>query len=602
VTNMTRAFNLNLTALSTLALIVGMFLIYNTMTFSVVQRRTMIGMLRAVGVTRGEIFRLILGEALFIGICGTITGIVTGIFMGKGMVTLVTNAINDIYFVLSVTNITISYLTILKAIGLGICATLIAALLPALEATSAPPRTVISRSTIEIGSRGRLLLEALAGLLLLICATGLIFFSERDLIFSIGSMFIITIGFALLTPIITVIFTGLLKPITGYLFGIPGRMSASGITSSLSRTAVAIAALMIALSVTVSVGIMVASLRYAVIVWMETFLKADIYISPPALVYSRSDLLIDPHLVKLLSEADGISSVTTYRGVMIESDRGLNQLIAITIDKETYSSFRFKEGNPANIWTVFEGQDSVIVSESYAYLHNSRIGSTITMLTNRGEKKFFIAGIFYDYTSDRGIIVINRKTYEKYWYDRNISSLAIYTKKGVNTDDLINKLREIAGPHQEIIIQSNRSLREVTLQVFDRTFIITDVLRILSIIVAFIGVLSALMALQLERAREIAVLRATGLTPGQVWKIIIIQTALMGIIAGVMALILGIVIAIVLIFVINRRSFGWTMEMVIPQAILVQSFFLAITASILAGIYPAMKMAGTSPAAALREE
>jgi putative ABC transport system permease protein len=602
IEHMTRAFNLNLTALSTLALIVGMFLIYNTMTFSVVQRRTMIGMLRAIGVTRQEIFRFILGEALITGVLGTITGIAAGIFLGKGMVSLVSKAINDIYFVLSVTHIAISPLTILKGIILGIFSTLMAALLPALEATSAPPRTVISRSEVEKKLHFTLLSKAISGISLLLLASVMIHFSEKSLIFSIGSLFVITLGFALLTPVATVIFTLILIPVTGCIFGIMGRMSARGIISSLSRTSVAIAALMIAVSVTVSVGIMVGSLRHAVIIWMETFLKADIYVSPPSLVYSRSDLTLDRKVLEKFSSLSEISFISTYRGVMVESEKGLNQLIAITVDPKTYHSFRFKEGKEDKIWPGFTDKDEVIVSEPYAYLHGTEIGSKIHLNTDRGEHDFPVAGIFYDYTSDRGIVVMNRKTYDKFWNDRNVSSLAIYVRDGVNIDKLIEKMERSAGSDQVIAIQSNRELRETTLGVFDRTFIITDVLKILSIIVAFIGVLSALMALQLERSKEIAVLRATGLTPSQVWKIVIIQTALIGIIAGFMALILGIVIAVVLIFVINRISFGWTMEMVISPGILIQAFIISLSASILAGIYPSIKMANTSPAQALREE
>ncbi len=600
VEHMTRAFNLNLTAMSTLALIVGMFLIYNTMTFSVVQRRTMIGMLRATGVTGQEIFTLILGEALITGVIGTIAGIGGGICLGKGMVSLVSKAINDIYFVISVTHISIKPFIIFKGIILGLLATLLAALLPALEATSAPPGTVIRRSEAEKRLHLTLFSKSITGISLIALSAVMIFFSEKSLLFSIGSLFVITLGAALLTPLFTVIFTVLLTPVTRALFGIIGSMSARGIISSLSRTSVAIAALMIAVSVTVSVGIMVGSLRHAVIIWMETFLKADIYVSPPSLVYSRSDLILDRKVIEKFSSFPEVSFISTYRGVMVESEKGLNQLIAITVDHQTCHSFRFKEGK--DIWPGFIERDEVIVSEPYAYLHGTETGSEIHLATDRGKHDFPVSGIFYDYTSDRGIIVMNRKTYDKFWDDRNVSSIAIYVKDGVDIDKFIDKLERETGTEQVIAVQSNRELRETTLGVFDRTFIITDVLRILSIIVAFIGVLSALMALQLERAKEIAVLRATGLTPMQVWKIVIIQTALTGIIAGFMAIALGIIIAVVLIFVINRISFGWTMEMIIRPVIPVQAFIISLSASILAGIYPSIKMARTSPAQALREE
>ena len=151
-------------------------------------------------------------------------------------------------------------------------------------------------------------------------------------------------------------------------------------------------------------------------------------------------------------------------------------------------------------------------------------------------------------------------------------------------------------------MRSNRSLRQASLEIFDRTFTITSVLHLLTTAVAFIGVLSALMALQLERERELGVLRATGFTPRQVWGLVTAQTGLMGLLAGLLAVPVGLMLASVLVFVINRRSFGWTLELEIIPGLLVQAVLLAVLAALLAGMYPAFRMSRTSPALALREE
>jgi putative ABC transport system permease protein len=168
---------------------------------------------------------------------------------------------------------------------------------------------------------------------------------------------------------------------------------------------------------------------------------------------------------------------------------------------------------------------------------------------------------------------------------------------------MIPRLRAALGASGEgLTIQSNRTLKQRSMEIFDRTFRITGVLRLLSGLVAFVGVLSALMALQLERARELGVLRANGLTPGQVWHLVTSQTGLMGLAAGLLSLPVGLTLAAIMIFVINRRSFGWTIHMQVDPLILVEAMLLAIGAAVLAGIYPACKMARTSPALALREE
>jgi len=152
------------------------------------------------------------------------------------------------------------------------------------------------------------------------------------------------------------------------------------------------------------------------------------------------------------------------------------------------------------------------------------------------------------------------------------------------------------------VIQSQRAIKRISLEIFDRTFMITAVLRFLAFVVAFVAVLSALMALQLEKSRELGVLRANGLTPGQVFQLVAAETGILGVVAGLLALPVGLVLAALMIFVINRRSFGWSLSMAVDPWLLAQAFGVAVLAALLAGLYPALRMARTSPAVALREE
>jgi putative ABC transport system permease protein len=210
--------------------------------------------------------------------------------------------------------------------------------------------------------------------------------------------------------------------------------------------------------------------------------------------------------------------------------------------------------------------------------------------------------VFRDYGSEQGVIMMARTTYDSMWTDSGITSLGIFGEPGVDADVLARELAAATGVGSEVVIRSNRTLRALSLEVFDRTFAITAVLRGLAFIVAFIGVLSALMALQLERVRELGVLRANGLTPGQVWQLVTTQTGLMGLVAGLLAMPAGVVLAAVMIHVVNRRSFGWTLEMELGPGLLAQSLLLAVVGALLAGIYPAWRMSRTSPAEALRQE
>ena len=235
------------------------------------------------------------------------------------------------------------------------------------------------------------------------------------------------------------------------------------------------------------------------------------------------------------------------------------------------------------------------------------MGDTLAVRTDRGDTALRVAGVFFDYGSDQGVLMVDLAHYRALWDDPGVSSLGLYAAPGQDVDALVRELRAVAGgaggetaPLLEI--RSNRALRETSLAIFDRTFAITGVLQLLATLVAFVGILAALMALQLERARELGVLRANGLTPAQLWGLVLGQTGLMGLAAGVLAAPVGVMMATVLVYVINKRSFGWTLLFQLDASLFAQALAVALAAALLAGIYPAWRMGRTSPALALREE
>ena len=603
VGELTRAFDVNLTALSLLALMVGLFLAYNTMTFSVVQRRATLGMLRALGVTRAEIVATVLAEALLFGVAATVLGLGLGVGLAGGLVTLVTRTINDLYFVVVVRELAVSPAVLAKGAALGIGATLLAALVPAAEASAAPPGAAIRRIVLEARARRTAPRAALAGLGVLSAGALLVAAADRSLGWSYAGLFAMILGAALLTPLAMIGVARAAGPGFGRLLGLPGRMAARSVVAKLSRTGVAVAALMVAVSATVGVGVMIRSFRATVVRWLETSLVADVYVSAPTTGAGRGgESTLDPTVIARLRDAPGIRSVGTYRGVRVASALGPTQLVALGIGPDSYRQFRFLAGFPGEVWPAFQDGGAVIVSEPYAYRHTLGVGDVVRLRTDRGERAFPVAGVFADYGSDRGVVMVSRRTYEASWEDRGVSSLGLVLAPGTDPQAAVEALRARAGPGQDLLIRSNRALREASLEIFDRTFAITSVLRVLATGVAVIGVLSALMALHLERARELGVLRAQGLTPREVWRLMLAESALLGGIAGLLAIPVGIGLAQVLIRVINRRAFGWSIETTVPADVLLQAVGLAVLAALAAGAYPAWRMTRTPPAPALREE
>ncbi|MEX0871895.1 MAG: FtsX-like permease family protein, partial [Aquisalimonadaceae bacterium] len=588
---MTRAFQLNLTAFSLLALVVGAFLIYNTMTFSVVQRRSLIGMLRAVGVTRREVFALVLAEALVIGAAGTAAGLGLGIAISHVLLELVSRTINDLYFVLSVRELVIAPRSLLIAATLGMGMTVISALAPAREATTTPPRSALSRASLEAAMRRRLPWLALAGAAV-IGVGMLLLLSSGGLLMAFGGMFLLIIGSALLVPGLMVLFMRGLGPVMGRLAGLPGRMAARGVEAGLSRTSVATAALMVAVSAVIGVGVMVDSFRSTFSLWLDATLQADVYVSVP------NDGSLKPEVVDMLRELDGVRASGTARFTRVAAGDQRYRLRVFDLGGRPEGTFRFAQGGGGRAWEAFADDDAVFVTEPFAHRRDLAPGDILTLQTVRGERRFDVAGVIYDYGSSEGAVVMSRALYERYWDDPVVNSVSLHAVDGVAAEALIARAGAVLAGVQAVRFQSNQDIRRLSLQIFDQTFTITQVLRLLAMLVAVVGVLSALLALALERAREFAVLRAMGLTPMQLWALVTVQNGLVGLVAGLLAIPLGLALAATLILVINQRSFGWSMQVFVPPETLVQAVALAVLAAVIAGLYPAWRMARTPPALA----
>ncbi len=602
VAEMSNAFMTNLTAMSLLALLVGIFLIYNSMGFSVLQRRGLIGVLRALGVTRRQTFWLIINEGLLLGLIGATLGVIFGIALGDWLLNLVSRSINDHYFVVHVTDLAPSPASALKGLLAGLGATLLAAVIPALEAAYYPPRLALLRSALEHRARSLLPRVAVAGVAIAVLATGALALSGDDLVTAFTALFLLVLGSTLCIPLAVRLSVRCAMPVASSIGGSIGRLAISGVVASLSRTGVAIAALAVAVSATIGVSVMVESFRGSVSLWLNNTLRSDIYISAPGMSADRPGGQIDAALAADLLQVPGIADHSASRSVRIESERGSTRIVAVDMAPGSYAGIRLLEGDPDEVWPAFDAKGAVIVSDPYAYRHGVKPGDLLTLNTANGEHAFPVVGRYQSYDTSQAAIIMSRSTYVAHWRDTQIDSLGLYLTPDAQLEDVRRQLRQVSAGRQALLIRSNREIRDLSLDIFDRTFVITDVLYWLAVSVAFIGIFSAIMAVQLERARELAILRAVGMTPRQLGGLVAIQSGFMGLLSGIAAIPLGLLMAWVLIDVINRRAFGWQMDITVAPGILFSALALSIGIAVLAGLYPAWRAANAPPALAMREE
>lgn len=600
VDQMTTAFRTNLTALSLLGLVVGLFLIYNTMTFSVVQRRQSFGTLRALGVSAREIFTLVLGEALIVGLVGSTLGILLGVLLGRGAVNEVSQTINDVFFTLTVREVALPTSSLIKGGLLGMVATFLAALLPAWEAAKSPPRRILSRSQLEFLSNKILGRAALLGALAALGSGILLLTVELGLVASFACTFGVTIGLALTTPWTTQRLMPLTSRLLGPIIGPLGRLAPREVSASASRTSPAMAALMVAVAVTIGASLMVGSFRGSVINWLDQILGDDVYGSVAGSSLAEPAVPIEASTIARIQAWPAAATVNLLRNVEVDSQYGP---VAISANNNPNDGgeqiFVETDRSGEAIWELVQA-GAVMISEPLANRLDLHMGDTISMHTPDGERTFNIVAVFSDYTSSRGNVTMWLENYAKYWQDDSVTAFSMELEPGQDVDLVVEDLRAELNSSQLLNIRSNAGLRSETLEVFDRTFLITNALQLITTGVAFVGVLSAMLALQLEKQRQMGILKAIGLSVRQIWSLTLLETGLIGAVAGLLALPTGYIVAQILLQLINKRSFGWSLQLQLEAEPFIQALLIAVAAALLAGLYPAYRASRRSAADAMR--
>ena len=603
IREMTRAFQVNLTALSLLALLVGTFLIYNTMTFSVVRRRPLLGILRSIGVQRSEIFGLIFKESLLIGLVGSSIGVLLGIALSQGSVQLVSQTINDLYFLNNVNEVAIPPMTIAKAIVLGLVATVTASIFPAIEASLISPRTAAVRSDLEKKSgRAQRLAALLGGPVMALGILGLLIPSDRLAIGFLATL-VTVIGFAMFTPLMMSLFLRLISPLTSKLFGFLGKMAPQSLVQSASRTSIAIAALMIAISVSIGMSLMVGSFRHTVDVWLTQTILGDVYIFSPGVTANEASTTIDEEILEKLKSWPGISKLSLLRTSLIDAPNGAINVGALNIiPYETDELYRQAIGTPEEVWDAMTA-GAVTISEPLARRFEiTSLDQKIEIYTDRGLENFDIVGIYNDYSSSQGTLLMHLDTYQSFWDDQSVTDVAIWVADDVDKGAFVEQMNSEFLPIQRLIIRPNERLKERALEIFDQAFTITYALQFLTIIVAFVGIVSTLLSMQLDRGREIGIMRAIGLSVRQIWTLVMIETGLMGLLAGLFAIPVGYGLSLILVFIINKRAFGWSLQMQFDWIPFGVAMLVAISAALIAGFYPALRTSKLLTAQILREQ
>lgn len=593
--SLTAAFRTNLTALALLALVVGMFLIYGTMAFAILRRTQTLGILRTLGVSRREILSTILWETAGIAVIASAAGLVFGHVLARGLVDLVLGTIGDLSFGAAVRSARPNPWIYAQGAVLGIAATLVAALKPALDAARVAPADALRRAVVERRARSGARRAAYVALPVLAASALTLAFGPPELYAGFAGLFGVLAAGALLTPLATLALMSAIDRLVGRRGGIAVTLAIRGVGASLSRTGVAAAALAVAVATVNGVGLMIESFRSSLADWLDTTLTADVYLSAAddggglaALVSSGA-----------LAELPGVESMSLTRTRIVPTPAGEVAIRAVEPGPRGFG-VEIVAGEPGAALAALAAGNGVVASERLLFARKLRVGDELVLPAPDGARSLPIVGAFRDFNTGVPAVVMTLERYRRDWRDDALTGVGIDLAPHADHGAVEGAVAALAGAAARL--RSSARLKEISLAVFDRTFKVTEVLRILAGIVAFLGILSALLAIELERARELSVLRTLGFTPRGLGATLLTQTGLLGLAAGVAAAPIGTALALLLVHVINRRSFGWTMDFVLTPAALAGGISLAVAAALAAGIYPAWRASRIELGAALRED
>ncbi len=594
VEKMLAAFHMNLTALSWVALVVGLFLVYNTATVAVLARREEVGMLRALGVTRRQVLGLFLGEAVIMGLAGTLVGLGLGRVLADLAVGVTGATVSTLYIATAAAPPALTLAHVVLAFAIGLPLSLLAALVPSLEASRVPP-TAAMRGSDRIEARLRLRPAAFLMPAAALAAAAFarparprrrtaalrlrlgVCHHHRGLAARAGHHLRHRAGAEAAAR----------GPARGH--GAPRPCALHGRHSpavDLDRGAGRWRSPMM-----VAIAVMVGSFRDTVVYWVGQTLQADLFVGPGVQPTTGSGQSLSPSVVAALERHPSVAAVDTFRNVDLVYQGNLIVLGAGQFEVvRSHGSLLFKapaDGREALARAI--GTDAVLVSEAFANKYGTSPGDTVQLATQAGDRPFTVAAVYYDYAMDRGVVVMDRPVFARHFGERPPTSAAVYLREGADPEEVRTGILAGLDEGHRAFIYTNRALRAEVLRIFDSTFAITYALELIAIVVAMLGVAGTLLTLVLERRRELRMLRLIGALRRQVQRVVVVEAALIGATSMLIGLVVGLVLSLLLVYVINVQSFGWTIQFRVPVLFLAQVSLAVVVATAVAGFLPARK-------------
>ena len=595
------SFRVGLFFVSLIALFVGFFLIYNTVSVSVIQRKREIGTLRCIGMRRNELFRLILCEALLLALVGSMAGALLGWLLARAALIAVGETVGNLFSLVDLIAGNFTLAEVALALGSGLAVALVAALQPAWQAMRVSPLEnarqaawrPASRQTLSWASRLGLFCMLVTPTLLLIAPT----VGDPVKRFSVGviGMLMFLLGLAAFCPALIRFAVGWFwrsKLALAGMDAVEPRLASDSLRRNPARSGLTVATVVISLAAIFTIAAFVSSVRGSLLTWVDQMVTADLIVSSGARTAGPRNVPLREDLLPELKKISGIKIIDLYR--LIRSTYRQKPILIESFSARDSASVRnlpMSTGDGHRTLRQMAEGKGVIVSESFQSKFGKGVNDRVELMTPSGLIAFDIIGVYIDYSSDSGSVLIDRALYKKYWKDDLVDAFDLWLERGTDELAVIDTIKSRYGEPYQLFISTHRQLKQAVVRIMEQSFVVNYAVEIVAIVVAIFSVINTLLASILDRTREIGVLRAIGATQTQVRRMIFMEAGWMGLIGGVIGLFGGTVMAYHHVVYNTKELTGWTFQFYYPYGVAAFTVVAAVALCFIAGYGPAKQAA-----------
>lgn len=576
------------------ALLVGIFIIYNSVSISVVERVREIGTLRAIGATRKQIFGVILMEWAILGLVGSAGGLGLGIGLAKALIRIWTREVNQVTMVVDVTRLDILTRTVVGSLVLGTMTTLIAALFPAGAAMSISPLDMLRQGLFKMRAAGGYFRTFLIGTVSLAVSLAMMADALRFENVGLVASFFAFLGAALMMPQVTLWVSRAASPLLRQVSDLCGFLAADNIAKYPQRTALTVIALAGALAMMVSSSSIVSGIKARSGEWMEDALPFDCTVNSidyASTLYANATL--PEEVPSLVQAVEGVDFSYGVRAVL--QDYGARDVMMFAINMDGYARMQETRGRrgfvlPGTLPGLLSGR-GVIVSENFAHLNNLRKGDSIVLKTPKGSRRFEVLGAYEEYTWPQGSLYIHRPVFDAEWGDASVTYLDVKFKPGADRKDVRRRLVEKLKEKHSLFVYDVDDLKRVSDTVMDNTLVLMNVQVALAIVIGFFGIVNTLLISVMQRTREIGLLRAVGMTTRQVGTMIVIESSFIALVGAVLGVLLGLAGARWPLALHVAQVAGYWLPLYVPWVTVAVAMGASVLIGAVASILPARRAA-----------